>query len=210
MRPFTKRLDLGPRLLSEIELHYREAGNAQIESESGTVLPGLVSLWGKSCGDLSASERAPQTSLALMYAWQQSEYRSASQADVLATAADFLAAQLTDHVTREVPTSRPIGELLLLGDPVGNSRWLDSLKRRLPSLPIRVSPEIGQDRTILAAAVASLAMLHIWGIPIRSGSVREVPRVWGSTTPGCPSNWSRVLHEMTQSVPGLLPLREAI
>ena len=86
-------------------------------------------------------------------------------------------------------------------------RWMNEM---LPVVTIRRLTEVGKDRTVLAASIAALTLLHLWQIPVPSTKVGEVPRVLGRITPGSPSNWQRVLHAMTSNAPWLLPLREAI
>ena len=201
-------------MLSELKLRDQKVeinGTAEGTDESTEVIPELLEIWRAAMGQIGSTASQSGTScLPLLYALEQTEFQSAPQARLLATGAHFLALSIAEYVERGIPASRPIGELFVMGEGVRNATLMQSLADRLAFLPIRRLDELGQDRSLLAASIAALAMLHIWHIPLTTNRGEAIPRVLGSITPGSPSNWRRVLHEMLLSVPELLPLREAV
>lgn len=205
---------VGSRLLTELvarssadepkPVDYRKIG------ESGRVLIELEEIWRATAGDNHGWKPDGVSALPLIYALEKSIYDKAGLPDLLATANHYIANQVVLHVRHRVSPAYPIGELLVMGDGSKHSLVMNWLKELLPAVKIRHLTELGQDRTILAASIAALTLLHVWQIPVPSTNRSEVPRVLGRITPGSPSNWQRVLHAMTSNAPWLLPLREAI
>lgn len=205
----------GYRLLAELAA--RDASTTQRDeydklAATGRVIRELVEIWNATTTSGIGFSWSPGgvNVLPLMYALEQSNHRSAAIADLLATATSFLTQQIGDFVLHHVSPAHPVGELLIMGGGVKNPLLLRQLSERLPTMPMLRLDALGQNRTLLAASVATLAMANLWQIPMPPTQGYEVPRVLGSITPGCPSNWQRVLHEMSGSAPWLLPLREAV
>ena len=207
-------IGVGYRLLSDL---VARQGNHTLEIDcyqlatSGQVNPHLLDLWESepAKGPLHWSPSGV-SALPLVYCMDAAKLDRIPLADQLASAFEFLIRQVTDYVTRRIPPSQPIGELLLMGDGVRSGHLATAIAERLPFLPVRWMEELGEDRSLHSAAVAALAMLHVWHVPSAVSRGGEVRRVLGSLTPGSPSNWQRVLQEMHTSAPWLLPLREAI
>lgn len=212
---FSMDICVGQRLLSELALRRAEAVDMTSygkRAAAGRVIPELVQLWDATTTlDFTHSWQPDGTSvLPLIYALDQSIYNTACLEDQLASATYFLVQQIAGFALHQVPASQPVGELLVMGEGTKNQLLMRWLAESLTVIPIRKLDDLGQDRSLLAASVAALAMMHIWHIPLAASRGGEVPRVLGNITPGSPSNWQRVLQEMTSSAPWLLPLREAI
>lgn len=208
---------VGARLFAEIiaarnpvDLNSEKVSPQNVDCSKGTVIEELDEIWRSVSGSQERWDPRGVNVLPLVYALKNSIYANAELNDLLTTAAYFITRSVAQYVKFVVPPTCPIGELFVMeeGPQAGLVRaWL---KEFLPAVSIRNLDELGQDRTILAASVAALSMMHVWQIPVPSTTTGEVPRVLGRITPGSPSNWQRVLHTMTSNAPWLLPLREAI
>ena len=178
--------------------------------EKGRPIQELVEIWqaiSSFDGTWSPTGISP---LSLVYAMKNSIYAKAPVEDLLATAVHFIATQVMNYVRHNIPASRPIGELFVMGEgPLINALHA-SIRQQLPEISIHCATEIGRDRTLYSASVAALALLHLWQIPLPSTVPGQVPRVLGRITPGSPSNWRHVLSVLNTNAPWLLPLREAI
>lgn len=213
---FSYNICAGQRLLAELSSRVPDrAGTLDYGklAATGRVISELVEIWSAtviSNDHVYSWSPYGVSVLPFVYALEQSIYRTASLEDQLASATYFLARQIVNFVLHQVPASYPVGELLVMGEGTQNRLLMRWLSEWLTVIPIRRLDDLGQDRSLLAASVAALAMMHIWHIPLTASRGGEVPRVLGSITPGSPSNWQRVLQEMTSHAPWLLPLREAI
>ncbi len=215
--------EIGPglRLLAELSLRERgqvskstpDASADQCQQPpAGQVVTELSEFWCSVVQTERSDSWSPHgtSPLSLVYALEQSEFAEIRGEDLLATATHFLAQRVADHVLRGLPASQPIGELLVMGEGARNSHLMDRLSTLVSFVPIRRLEDIGLDRSLLAASLAALAMLHLWQIPQAARPGDGIARVLGSITPGKPANWRRVLQEMITSAPGRMPLREAI
>lgn len=199
----------GQQLFPSLTGTSADAARAGQLGSQGRVIPELLEHW--QIAGSRATDWHPDgvSALPLVYALQQHEHQSFSQPDVLATAARYIADRVASFVKYGIDHARPIGELLVMGDGAQNRLTIRWLRELLPGVTIRMLNEPERDRTILAASIACLAMLHVWQIPCVSAS-GGVPRVLGRLTPGSPNNWQRVLGALTANAPWLLPLREAV
>ena len=211
---FSMDICIGNRLLGELASrveHSQKADYAKIATV-GKVIRELAEIWDATAlGHEHAWSPKGISPLPYIYALEESIYKTASLEDQLATATHFITQQAANFVLHRISAAHPVGELFVMGEGArSNHLLLRGLEESLPVISIRKLDELGQDRSILAASVAALAMMHVWHIPLAPSRGGEVPRVLGRITPGSPSNWRRVLHEMTSNAPWLLPLREAI
>jgi len=216
---FSMDICIGHRLLGELASrieHAQTTDYAKLNyaklATAGKVIRELAEIWNVTAhGHESAWSPKGISALPYIYALDQSIYKTASLEDQLATATHFITQQAANFVLHRISAANPVGELFVMGEGArANPLFLRWLTESLPVVPIRKIDELGQDRSILAASVAALAMMHVWHIPLAPSRGGEVPRVLGRITPGSPSNWHRVLHEMNSNAPWLLPLREAI
>lgn len=132
--------------------------------------------------------------------------------DVLCTATELVAACIQRAVKRRSPQSPRVDRMVLTGGGRHNGFLLRQVKLRLPHLRIRPIDELGfDDVSLTAGAAAALAMLHVDQVPanVRSVTGAEVARVLGRLTPGKPAAWHRLLGEMADNRPHLMPLRDA-
>lgn len=207
---------VGSRLLSELIAITK--GAAKISdpldlgkaAAAGRVIPELEEIWLATSGQSNHWSPEGVSALPLVYAFQNSVYATAPLENQLATAIHFVAHQVERHIKHGIPASNPVGELFVMGEGSKNGLMIHLLNEMLPAVSIRRLSELGQDRTLHAASIAALTLLHIWQVPVPSTNTSEVPRVLGRITPGSPSNWQFVLQAMTSNAPWLLPLREAI
>ena len=208
----TGNAGVGSRLLSELKLTYKDAiGDRPLVelADAGQIIPELNELWCATTGPNTQWQPEGINALSLRYALQSSEYANSPIEHLIATAYHHLAFQIARYVQYQVPKMSPVGELFLMGEGCDEA-LNERLEQLLTAIPIRRLAEIGQDRTIHAAAVAVLTLLHVWQIPVPCTNGGETPRVPGRINPGSPSNWRRVLSTMTSNAPWLMPLREAI
>ena len=207
-------ITVGSRLISEMIADRCRETTQPVDvdqlADNGTVIPELYDLWSATATEYPTWHPHGVSVLPLVYALADSVHAEDSVENLVATAFQFIATRIADHIKHRVPPTCPVGELLLMGDGSNRRTMVRLLNEQLPGVPVRKLSELGQDRTIHAASVAALTLLHIWQIPVPSTNGYEVPRVPGRITPGSPSNWRRVLHAMTNNAPWLLPLREAI
>ncbi len=211
---FSMDICIGHRLLGELasRVEHKPIADYAKLATAGKVIRELAEIWrATAIGQETAWSPKGVSALPYLYALDQSIYKSASLDDLLATATHFIAQQAANFVLHSVSAAHPVGELFVMGEGARTNQLLmRSLGKSLPVIPIRKMDELGQDRSILAASIASLAMMNLWQIPLAPSRGGEVPRVLGRITPGSPSNWQRVLREMDSNAPWLLPLREAI
>ena len=208
---------VGSRLFAEItaarnpvDLKSDNTMSQNIDCSNGTVIEELEEIWRSVSGSQDAWDPRGVNVLPLVYALKNSIYANAALDDLLTTAAYFITRSVAQYVKFVVPPTCPIGELFVMEEGSHSGLVRAWLQEFLPAVSIRSLDELGQDRTILAASVAALSMMHVWQIPVPSTKTGEVPRLLGRITPGNPSNWQRVLYTMTSNAPWLLPLREAI
>ena len=203
---------VGSRFWSELAANRREL-SAGVRDGSlaagGSAIPELAELWHATHGIAEGWSVNGVSPLPLLYALRESAYGTCTLQDQLATATQFVAHRIENHIKHIVPAATPVGELFIMGEGSKNAQLMRLLHEAIPEVSIRRLEELGQDRTIYAAAVAALALLNIWQVPVPSSN-HGVPRLLGRITPGNPNNWQRVLRAMTSNVPWLLPLREAI
>jgi 1,6-anhydro-N-acetylmuramate kinase len=92
-----------------------------------------------------------------------------------------------------------------------NGLLLREIKHRLPGVQVCLIEDLGiQSEDLSPAAIAGLTFLHIDQVPVSPTSGTEAPRILGRLTPGSPTNWHRLLREMTRHVPPKMTLRSAI
>jgi len=212
---------VGDQLLAELVASYSSKSERSETSDASPVDVGKVAAQGSPILELLEIWQATMSreiswsphgisALPLIYAWRNSIYATSALKDLLATAIHLMALDIASYVRHRIPAATPIGELFLMGEGTTVDLIVHVLVDQLPGVSVRRLSELGQDRTLYAAAVAALVLLHVWQVPLPSTKPGEVPRVLGHITPGSPSNWRHVLKVMDSNAPWLLPLREAI
>ena len=83
---------------------------------------------------------------------------------------------------------------------------------QIPAVNIRELDELGEAEYWRPAATAMLGMLSIDQMPANSASLTGTrsPRVLGRITAGRPSNWHRVLADLSDTLPDKKTLRSAV
>jgi anhydro-N-acetylmuramic acid kinase len=133
--------------------------------------------------------------------------------DLLCTACHFVAETLARAVRERLPKTPPVEQLLLVGGGQKNGMLLRSVAQRMAGAKFITAGQIGMDETgIEPAAAALLAQLHIDQTPANTSLLTgaRAPRVLGRLTPGSPPHWNRLLRELAENRPAVLPLRNAV
>jgi anhydro-N-acetylmuramic acid kinase len=133
--------------------------------------------------------------------------------DLLCTACHFVAETLALAVRERLPKIPPIESLILVGGGQNNGMLLRSITQRLPGVQLMSASQFGlTEEALEPAAAALLTLLHVDQTPANSTPLTgtDSPRVLGRLTPGSPAHWNRLLHEMTENRPAVMPLRNAV
>ena len=133
--------------------------------------------------------------------------------DLLCTACHFVAEALARSVRDRLPKMPPVEHIVLLGGGQKNGMLLRSLAQRLPGPKLLVASQLGiTEEALEPAAAALLAHLHIDQTPANTTVLTGThsPRVLGRLTPGSPPHWNRLLRELAENRPAVLPLRNAV
>jgi anhydro-N-acetylmuramic acid kinase len=133
--------------------------------------------------------------------------------DLLCTACHFVAETLARSVRDRLPKMPPVEHIVLLGGGQKNGMLLRSIAQRLPGPKLLVASQLGiTEEALEPAAAALLAHLHVDQAPASTTVLTGThsPRVLGRLTPGSPPHWNRLLHELAENRPAVLPLRSAV
>ncbi len=174
-----------------VQLLYLPAGDGAILSER-------ILAWQFSC-------RATMCSL---IAEGQFSGRAARRTEAHASIADAIVKSL-----ERLPGSFPAPkQLLFAGEEFRNSALRAACVERMPGITLIEHAEHAISEGLLAAAAASLALLHIdqtpANLPHLSGA--RAPRVLGRIHCGSPHRWQRLVREWAQQKPAVVTLRAAI
>jgi anhydro-N-acetylmuramic acid kinase len=133
--------------------------------------------------------------------------------DLLCTACHFVAETLARAVRERLPQAPPIEQLVLIGGGQKNGMLLRGIVQRLPGMKLLPASQLGQTEAALEpAAAALLALLHFDQTPANATAITGTasPRVLGRLTPGSPAHWNRVVQELAENRPAVMPLRNAV
>ncbi|MEX0586896.1 MAG: anhydro-N-acetylmuramic acid kinase, partial [Pirellulales bacterium] len=132
--------------------------------------------------------------------------------DLLCTACHFLTYAAAQGIER-LPTTPAAGRIIVTGGGRHNGMVLRGLAARLPQMSFsRLEDTTIPDDALEPAATALLGLLTIDQVPANVPGVTgtNTPRVLGRITPGSPTKWQRMLREMADHRPALMPLRSAM
>jgi 1,6-anhydro-N-acetylmuramate kinase len=128
--------------------------------------------------------------------------------------ADVIAQQIETWNQRQLRNTRSaISEIVLAGKSAANGLLQQLIGERFPTLQLRSSDEFGippADLPLMTTAL--LGLMHIDQFPANMPGITgaDCPRILGQLTPGSPSNWRRLLVEMTDYRPPAMKLRDAV
>lgn len=133
--------------------------------------------------------------------------------NALCTAKHLIAEATLRTVRSRIQDDTPIGKLVYTGPGQDDAGLIELLAARFHDVPQVRAAELGMaGRTLTAAGIALLALLHIDQVPATHTSTTRimVPRVLGRLTPGVPQNWHRLLAEAAEARPQVMSLRAAL
>lgn len=132
--------------------------------------------------------------------------------DLLCTAIHWIASRIAQFMEHHLPPSQPIGQLLLAGPLRHHSFLRQQLTQQIPAVTIRVADEVCEIESWRSTASAMLGLLYVDQMPANSAELTGTrsPRVLGRVTAGHPSNWHRVLADMSDTLPDKKTLRSAV
>lgn len=134
-------------------------------------------------------------------------------ADVLCTAVHWISRRVADFIRDELPRSQPVGQIVVTGAASRHAFLRRELHVRLPEVEAIHLDDLGfAGVTWRSAAAALLGTLVVDQRPANSPRLTGArqARVIGRITPGSPSNWHRILAEMSETLPDKKTLRSAV
>lgn len=133
--------------------------------------------------------------------------------NALCTAKHLVAEATHKTVRSRFDEKTALGNLIYTGPGQDDAALLEALEERFPDTPQIRAAEMGMaGRTLTAAGIALLALLHIDQVPATQTSTTRimVPRVLGRLTPGVPQNWHKLLAQAAEARPQVMSLRSAL
>ena len=187
-------------------------------SVQGRKIPPLVDAWQLAyqqirSGDQSWVPTSNDTRPLLQVVADWSDDLSQAPADVMCSAVHWITDRLERVVHERLPRSQPVGQIILAGTLREHSFLLSRISQQLPEIAVTCIDDMhspGEYWT--STATALLGMMFVDQVPANSASISGVdtPRVLGRVTPGKPSNWHRVLSDMSVTLPLKKTLRSAV
>ena len=187
-------------------------------SVQGKRIPDLIQAWQtvRGAGDGTIGSWFPTEIdvgplLRVVMNWRESLNQRPS--DVLCSAIHWVVDRIEHVVHVQLPRSQPVGQVILAGDLRHHGFLLNQITERLPEVQTTSIDDHGFANTPWqSVAAAILGALHIDQKPANSPTLTgaESPRVLGRITPGAPSNWHRVLEDMSVTLLEKKTLRSAV